>query len=65
MLYQKNGFVEHYGTLLRERRDGPIRINRTVLQVTHDEAWLMWQPDHSPITAGASMLEIEFAGPVP
>ncbi len=63
-LYQKHGFVEHYGLDFRERRGGPIRLSHSELHVTHDQSWLVWWPDHSP-ARGAEQLEIAFAGEPP
>jgi hypothetical protein len=64
-LYQRSGFVENYGADFRERRSRPVAIDRSVLHVNHERAWLMWSPDRTPAGADAEMLEVAFAGAVP
>jgi hypothetical protein len=60
--YRKNGLFEIYGGSLRERRSGPIRVSEADLEITHDEAWLIWSPDFSP-ARDATHLDVEFATP--
>jgi hypothetical protein len=64
-LYHRSGFVEHYGADVRERRHRPIALDRTVLHVGADQAWLLWWPEHTPPVADAEMLEVAFAGAAP
>lgn len=64
-LYQRAGFVEHYGTDFRERRSRPVEIDRSVFPVAADEAFLMWWPERTPAVGDASLLEVAFADPVP
>ena len=61
-LYQKNGLVEVYGTALRQRKSGPVSVSKTLLQITHDEAWVVWSPDAAP-AASADSIEIKIAAP--
>ncbi len=64
-LYQRNGFVEHYATAFRERRSRPIGIDRAVLPVTGDRAWLLWWPDRTPDLTRAEVLEATVAEEMP
>ncbi|UGY01388.1 hypothetical protein [Bradyrhizobium quebecense] len=58
--YRKNGLFEIYGASLRERRTGAIRVSEADLEITHDEAWVIWSPDYSP-ARDATHLEVDFA----
>jgi hypothetical protein len=64
-LYQRNGFVEHYGTDFQERRHRPLFLDTSILKITDDRAWLIWWPDHSPIAPDVSHLEVTFAESIP
>ncbi len=57
--YRKNGLFEIYGANLRERRQGPIRISQAEIEVSHDEAWAIWAPDHT-VARDATHLAIDF-----
>lgn len=59
-LYQREGFVEHYGMNFRESRIKPIKIEHTILEVTEDRSWLVWSPDQCPISADCSLIEVAF-----
>jgi len=61
-LYQKNGLVEVYGASLRQRRSGPISVTESILETTHDRAWVFWWPDHSPVD-DATHLRVRLAAP--
>lgn len=56
--FDRNGLLEVYGGSLREPRRGPIGLVETVMEITHDRAWVIWSPDFSP-TADASMLTVD------
>ncbi|UFX47217.1 hypothetical protein HAP47_0011325 [Bradyrhizobium sp. 41S5] len=58
--YRKNGLFEIYGASLRERRTGAIRVSEADLEITHDEAWVIWSPDYSP-ARDATHLEVDFS----
>jgi hypothetical protein len=64
-LYQRAGYVEHYGTDFRERRTRPVAIDCSVFHVNADGAFLMWWPERTPAIAQAELLEIAFAGAAP
>lgn len=57
--YRKNGLFEIYGANLRERRKGPIQVSQSEIEVTHDEAWAIWAPDHT-LVRDATHLVIDF-----
>lgn len=57
--YRKNGLFEIYGASLRERRKGPIHVSQAEIEVTHDEAWAIWAPDHT-VVRDATHLAIDF-----
>jgi hypothetical protein len=57
--YRKNGLFEIYGANLRERRKGPIHVSQSEIEVTHDEAWAIWTPDHTS-ARDATHLVIDF-----
>jgi hypothetical protein len=44
-LYQKAGLVEVYGGTLSQRRNGPIRVDATVLNCDRPYCILAWSPD--------------------
>lgn len=57
--YRKNGLFEIYGASLRERRQGPIHVSQAEIEVTNDEAWIIWAPDHT-VARDATHLAFDF-----